>query len=374
MSIQPFLEPRLIGDRFQGHAIPLEFLKDFAVLEELITEVAKWKFMQGHSGRKRAPPRFTDGIALKLTGIEDGSARLVIDLLVGASSLFPVGHESYFEEARDAVINAIGAAEQSRSITEHLSEEMLSYFDRFGRSLRNGEAIEFTTANIPVPVRLTRETRRKLVASSKIKELTEEHTVRGAVPAVDRGRMTFEIQLEDGRKVHSPVDAQHLDTILKALIEYESGTRILLQGVARYDRNGRLQGFDSIEHVSILDPLDLSARLDELRSLKDNWLEGQGLAPPHAGIDWLSRAFDQHYPDDLALPYLYPTAEGGIQAEWSVEPNEITLEIDLTTHQGMWLVLNTRTDTEQSDAFNLNETKDWDRLVAEIRKTTGGLS
>jgi hypothetical protein len=41
MSTEPFLTPRLVGDRFEGHAIPLEVLKDFAVLEEMIVEVAK---------------------------------------------------------------------------------------------------------------------------------------------------------------------------------------------------------------------------------------------------------------------------------------------------------------------------------------------
>ncbi len=375
MNIQPFLEPRLIGDRFEGPAIPLEFLKDFAVLEELMIEVAKWRFMKGHPGRKRSPRGFTEGITLKLTGIEKGSAKPVIDLLVAASTLFPVGNEIYFEEARDAVIRAIGAAEKGQSITDHLPEETLGYFDRFGRSLRNGEAIEFTTPSQAAPVRLTRETRRRLVlASSKVKELTEETTVRGTVPEADQDKMSFEVQLIDGRKVRAPMDAQHLDTILEAFAGYRSGTRILLQGIGTFDRTERLLRFASIEHASILDPLDICARLEELRLLKDNWLEGQGRAPPPGGIDWLSQTLGQRYPDDLALPRVYPTVEGGIQAEWSIEPNEITLQIDLTSHQGQWYVLNMQTDLEETDAFNLDDSKDWERLITRIRQTTGGAS
>ena len=30
MEIIPFLKPRLVGTRFNDHAIPLEFLKDFS--------------------------------------------------------------------------------------------------------------------------------------------------------------------------------------------------------------------------------------------------------------------------------------------------------------------------------------------------------
>lgn len=60
-----------------------------------------------------------------------------------------------------------------------------------------------------------------------------------------------------------------------------------------------------------LDPLDVRARLDDLRALSDGWLDGTGVAPPHAGLDWLASAFDRHFPDDLPLPHLYPTPEGG---------------------------------------------------------------
>ena len=204
MSIDSFLEPRLVGKRFDGHAIPLEFLKDFAVLEEFIREVAKWKFMTEHPERRRSPRGFTEGISLSLTGIEDGSVKPLISLVVAASTLFPVGNASYFIEARDAVVNAIDAAEQNQPITKYLPEKILGYFDRFGRSLRNGEAIEFTAPDRATPVRLTKETRRKLVlASSRVKELTEEITIRGTVPEADQDDMGFEVQLPDGRKIRA---------------------------------------------------------------------------------------------------------------------------------------------------------------------------
>ena len=54
-----FLTPRLVGKRFEGHAIPFEVLKNMAVLEDLVIEAAKWKYMQAHPDRQRdpAPPR-----------------------------------------------------------------------------------------------------------------------------------------------------------------------------------------------------------------------------------------------------------------------------------------------------------------------------
>src|SRR3954454_9537551 len=113
---EPFLRPRLIGERFEGHSIPLEVLKDLAVLEEMVVEVAKSEFLKDHPQRRRSPRRLTDGITLKLTAVEEGSAVPVISLFIASISLFPPASQLYFERARDAVVNAIGAAERNQPI------------------------------------------------------------------------------------------------------------------------------------------------------------------------------------------------------------------------------------------------------------------
>lgn len=372
MSIERFLYPRLTGARFEGRAIPLEFLRDLAVLEEMIVEVAKAEFLKDNPNRQRSPRGFTEGIELKLTGIEDGSAIPIISLVVAATTLFPPDNQVYFERARDAVVQAIAAAEQNQPITEHLPEKTLGYFDRMGRSLRDGEAIEFTTPSRQAPAKLTKETRRRLVlASSGMKELTEDTSIRGTVPEADQDDMTFEVQLVDGRKIKAPIATQHLETILEAFNGYKTGTRVLLQGVGRFNRSERLLGFDSIEHVNLLDALDIPARLDELRALRDGWLEGRGRAPMSVGLDWLSRAFDQHYPDDLPPPYLYPTEEGGVRAEWSLEPHDVSLEIDLRAQRGEWHALNTDTDEETSQTRDLSDENGWKWIVEQVRQLAG---
>ena len=91
-------------------------------------------------------------------------------------------------------------------------------------------------------------------------------------------------------------------------------------------------------------PLDVSTRLNELRALSPGWLEGGGTAPPGAGLDWLSAAFQTHFPDELPSPYLYPTEAGGIQAEWQVGAVDMSLEIDLRTHAAHWHSLSLKTN------------------------------
>lgn len=373
MNEQQFLKPRLIGRRFQGTAIPLEFLKDLAVLEEMIIEVAKVEFLKDHPNRQRSPRGFTDGIELKLTGIEDGSAIPVISLVVASATLFPPENQAYFERARDAIVAAIRAAETGGVITDFLPKKSLNYFDRIGRSLRDGEVMEFTTRSHTQPANLNRETRRQLVyAISSAQEIAEETSARGSIPEADQDDMLFEIQMADGRKVKAPIVPQHRDTILEAFNGYEDGQKVLVQGVGVVNRNGKLVRFDSIEHVSPLDPLDVGARLDEVRLLKDGWMGGGGKAPAEAGLAWLEATFNLHYPDEAPPPYLYPTSEGDIRAEWSDARQELSLDISLTTKRATWHALDLQTDAEESRDLNLDEDADWAWLVSKVRETMGG--
>lgn len=65
----------------------------------------------------------------------------------------------------------------------------------------------------------------------------------------------------------------------------------------------------------MLDPLDVDAQLDKLAMLPDGWLDGEGVAPSRVGLQWFAAKFAELYPCDLHLPHLYPTLEGGVQAE-----------------------------------------------------------
>lgn len=395
MSETTFLRPRLIGARFEGHSIPLELLKNLAVLEEMTIEVARQEFFKDHPDRQRVPQGFTDGIELKLTGIEDGSAVPVISLFVITNKLLFPDNQYYFERARDAIVrtigdvedaavNAIGDAEERKVSTDILNETTLRCFGKIGQGLREDEAIEFTTPNNQLsakftintqqrllfassmvkerPADLVRETQTQQYNPSRVEDLTKDTTVRGTVPEVNQDDMTFLIQLFDGQQIKAPIAPQHFDAILEAFNGYKNNLRFLFQGVGIFNRSEQLLGFDSIEPISILDELDISAQIYDLRQLKDGWLEGQGKAPSKEGLDWLSQAFDKHYSGNLPLPYLYPTEPGGVQAEWSLGRNEITLEIDLAEHSGYFHTLHMEDDTEKTRRLDLGSETHWIEL------------
>ncbi len=122
------------------------------------------------------------------------------------------------------------------------------------------------------------------------------------------------------------------------------------------------------------EPLDIGARLDEIRLLKDGWLEGNGTAPARDGLDWLETAFDLHFPEEVSLPYLYPTPEGDIRAEWSNERRELSLDVQLATKHATWHALELETDDVDDRELDLADDEDWAWLVSKVRETLGGLA
>jgi hypothetical protein len=121
----------------------------------------------------------------------------------------------------------------------------------------------------------------------------------------------------------------------------------------------------------VVDPRNIPARLDELRTLKDGWLDGGGLAPSAKGLDWLATALDEHFPDNLPLPYVYPVAEGGVQLEWPLKPQEVSLEIDFGQKSGEWHVLNIDTNAEELKSLNLAEEAAWSWVIKRLTELVG---
>jgi len=366
-----FMSPRLVGKRFEGHAIPFEVLKDLATLEELVLETAKWQYFQKNQDRQRVPRGFTDNISLQLTEIREGSAVPVIVLtmlIAGQQPLFPPPNIEYFQSAREHIVSAVAAAEDQQSVTEHLPDHLLGYFDKLGRSLRKGETLELDPENPERPARLNKETRRRiLLASDRVQELSEDVTLRGAVSEMDQDKMSFEFQLIAGQKIKAPIDHQHQDAVLKAFNGYRLGKKIMIQGIGRFNRTEKLQRLESVEHITMLEDRDVGVRLDEFRNLKNGWLDDKGIAPAKDGLDWLLEQLTTLYSEELETPYLYPTPEGGVQAEWTIGSQEITLEIDIADHKGEWHQLDLTSDKEIFRELDLDETDTWAWISEQIQ-------
>ena len=106
--------------------------------------------------------------------MESGSAITTINLVVKTKELFDQA-ELYFDRARESVLGAITAAEQSGPILEHLPDILLNYFNRIGRGLRQREALVLGDGEGVARARLTPPVRKTLVfATDKAKQYSED--------------------------------------------------------------------------------------------------------------------------------------------------------------------------------------------------------
>lgn len=120
--------------------------------------------------------------------------------------------------------------------------------------------------------------------------------------------------------------------------------------------------------TAIADPLDVPARLREFHAMEDGWYDGEGVAPRTEGLDWFAAIFTRYYPDDIPLPYTYPTPEGGIEMEWSIGGHSVILEVDLSTRQGDYLGFDDTSDVENTRTLNLDSVDSWTWITNGIRQ------
>ena len=255
-------------------------------------------------------------------------------------------------------------------LNDHMPAQYMAHFNRVGRSLLDGETIEITATDKSAAC-LTQKSREVLVRHSG-GEMTRNTTIRGAVSEADLKNMVFRLEPIYGTSARCPLPGLHEKTVIEALDGYrndEDPVRVLVQATGVYDIQNRLQRVESVQNVELLDPLDVDAILDEFCNLHDGWLEDGGVAPDHAGLDWLSDIFGQYYPSDIQLPHTYPTADGGVSLEWSFGVRDVDIEVNLKDHTGEWCVFNRDIKlSEESKRLPLNEADSWKWASLRLRE------
>ncbi len=125
---------------------------------------------------------------------------------------------------------------------------------------------------------------------------------------------------------------------------------------------GKLKDFKITDPLIAPDAIDVGVRIVELRRLQDGWLDGAGQSLSSDGLDWFLSAFEEEYPVDLMRPYLYPTPEGNLLAEWSLGDNSCSLDVDLTSHNAEFHNLNLKSKEEWATTLNLHDSDGWQEL------------
>jgi hypothetical protein len=207
-----------VGNRFDGHTIPVEVLKDWAAFEGLVIEAARWLYLEEFPKRKRTPRGFAQSFQLHLTRIEEGSAVAVLEYS-HPGTLIPDEFAHWFEKARDRILATIDAANRGQPIDDLLPKTLLAYFDQFGRSLKDDERVEFVREAANETVIYDNKVRKSLVLKSAAVYRTDE-SVRGSMSELNLENKTFTLKLVDGERVTGHFSNELRDAALGALQAY----------------------------------------------------------------------------------------------------------------------------------------------------------
>ena len=124
---------------------------------------------------------------------------------------------------------------------------------------------------------------------------------------------------------------------------------------------------ESGAEVSQAGRLNMADQLGCMREMEDGWLGGAGKAPTHEGLTKLGDLYAMHFSCALSQPYLYPTPEGGVRAEWTFGSNEVSLNIDLETLSGNWHTVDLATREDEENTLDLTEPSSWQWLSTRIQ-------
>lgn len=366
MAHQPdiFLSPKLIGKRFEQHGLPLDVLRDFSVLDEMVKSVAKSLYKKDHTDRQRVPKNFFDDISLQIVGLEEGSTIVNIALVsFTACELWATPAQEYAGKARDCIVRTIYAAERGTlncDSPEYMTREQMTMFERLGCGIQEGEAIEFPITG--TNAKLNREVRRKLASYTIRSEYQESISVYGAISELDQDKKTFTLNTVDGQRI--PVrsyNESHVADIMQAMNLYLSGQKVLLNAIGIFTSSGRLESLASIEDITLLEQNDFGYRLAEIAALRDGWMDGCGRAFDKSRLNCLNKLFQTNYTIDND-PYVFPIEDDLLQTEWPSGDWRMSMEINLSTLVGDFYALNLKTDAEFSRKFQLNLPEHWKDL------------
>jgi hypothetical protein len=327
----PFARLRLTGGRFDGEGMPVETLVELAAYRDLVLGVAKALFRSAHPRRQRVPRGFADRLQLRLRIVESGSAVPVLERVAASGTLLASDDE--FTEARNVIEDAVGAVAAGADLPDIFPRDALVRFNHFGQTLRADEAIELRRGAASSGPQYTRDVRKKLVLNQR-HTFQEEVEDIGWVSQVDGDHMSCLIRLRMGPSapVPAPLDEVTFAAVKEVLEPKGEGPPVRVSGIGVYDAEQRLIRLDSIYDVSFLEEADelarLDCRIDELAALPAGWLDGDGSPPGVAVLNRARRILADLLNFDVPRPMVFPTPEGGIQAEWAVAGHEISVTFE----------------------------------------------
>jgi hypothetical protein len=115
-------------------------------------------------------------------------------------------------------------------------------------------------------------------------------------------------------------------------------------------------------------PMRRAERCMELGDLPPGWLDGEGRPPSRELLELVGEWLEQNQRKNGQQPRLYPTPEGGVEAEWRIGRLDLSIEFDPSSDTAEWHVLDLDQGTVDEQRVALQDEPGMQALGARLQR------
>lgn len=326
-----FMELTFDGGRFVTHSVPVDVLAELATVQRLLVKVARHLFFLRHPDRRRVPQGFVDAAQIHLASAEAHCFTAELER-PGAWEGASPDDLAIFASARDLSIAALAAASTEDPLPPEFPGNALDLLAALGRRLEDGERLLVRGIGAAAPsARVDQESRVKLAAFIQ-KPLERVERLDGEVEQMDDGSHRFTLRTRAGARIEVPFDPLQRAPLVEAFSQRPIA-RVRVRGQLVLGAPWRMKQVEELEVMDDERAADVQKVWDRLASfdeIQDGWLEGEGRAPSERAIVHARHVLARLLVERRALerPRVFPTPNGGVQAEWVIGPWAIDISFD----------------------------------------------
>jgi hypothetical protein len=190
----------------------------------------------------------------------------------------------------------------------------------------------------------------------------------GQIREADRDKGGFEFTTDDGRRIPVNPTPLFFDVAVRHLAEND---HVRLRGTGLFDASGALQRVTNT--LDLIDvganeavsgcPTSVNEQIKSLAALEDGWFDQTATKYDETQLAWLESLISAVVSVfSIPTPYIYPTPEGVIRAEWSVPNTEVIATIDVAT-RGARVVAVRDVDEVMEESLDFRRAGDESRFV-----------
>ncbi len=361
---QIFLEQILKGGRFDGPTPFLAYpiLPDLTAYLDIVVAVAKELYLKNNPNKVRIPKKFESRFNVGVAEIKSGSTVPVFERSYDQESWI----NDEFDQARDLINEQLlflqNEVKQNSVGINDFPEKVIPLFGRFGQHLKQDETI---TLKIPgknnAPI-YSRDIRSQVLSINK-KSYQDICYLSGAISGFEVESGVFNLVVGDGERIIGPL-SDTFDTVLRDLASKykKEEISVTLIGLAKYQPDGSIAQIERLQHIAIFrngEPNyfpNPNKRIDEFTKYQNGWLDGEGLAFDSQDLcdtkEWIEKLLKIA---DIPAPFVYPSPENSVIAEWSFGFWEVNCLFEFTTKTIILQATHTKREEIREEKLRLDD-------------------